>query len=280
VNRKGMVLVLTFIIMVTLTVITASFLYMTSVQTKGAGYVLASSRALWLAEAGIQKAVWYLKTPVASGGKGENWVTSATTEDLGAGSYTLEVERWDWALAEHSSTASASSTSGKQAAGFAIDGSDTTYWQSASRPSVATPQYITVTFPYELSINKTRFFVPKNYSTRTPMDYMWQVSSDDKTYKTVVTKTNNSATDVTDEFAVAADVQYLRLRVTRISANSGVRIATLEALGSKITSLGTASLMNRKIERTVAIHDGQAVVADKISTAYDQLDWNEIVPAL
>jgi len=275
-----MVLVLTFIIMVTLTVITASFLYMTSVQTKGAGYVLASTRALWLAEAGIQKAVWYLKTPLASGGKGENWVTSATTENLGAGSYTLEVESWDWALSAHSAAASASSTSGKQAAGLAIDGSDTTYWQSASRPSVGTPQYITVTFPYGLSINKTRFFVPKNSSTRAPKDYMWQVSSDNITYKTVVTKTNNSETDVTDEFAVAADVQYLRLRVTRVSANSGVRVSTLEALGSKVTSIGTASLMNRKIERTVAIHDGKVAVADGNSTAYDQRDWNEIVPAL
>jgi Tfp pilus assembly protein PilX len=275
-----MVLILTFIIMITLTVITASFLYMTSVQTKGSGYGIASSRALWLAEAGIQKAVWNLKTPVASGGKGENWVTSATTENLGAGSYTLKVERWDWSLASHNATVTASSSAASHAAGLAIDNSATTYWQSSARPSVGTPQYITVTFPYKLTINKVRFIVPTASASRRPVDYTWQVSPDNVTYTTVVTKTNNNVNDVTHEFTAVSNVKYLRLRVTRISANAGVIIATLEAIGAKITSTGTVSVMNRKIERTMAIHDGLVVVADGAPTAYNQIDWNEIVPAI
>jgi Tfp pilus assembly protein PilX len=275
-----MVLILTFIIMITLTVITASFLYMTSVQTRGAGYGIAGSKALWLAEAGIQKAIWNLKTPVASGGKGEDWITSSTKEDLGSGSYTLKVERWDWCLGSHDTDASASSSAANHGAGLVTDNSNTTYWQSASKPSDKIPQYVTITFPRKLTINKVRFLVPAGSSTRAPRDYTWQVSADDITYRTVVTKTNNSASDVTNEFTAAADVKYLRFSVTRITANSGVRVAALEAIGAKITSTGTMNVMNRKIERTVAVHDGRVTVADGSSTAYDQIDWKEIVPAI
>ncbi|MFA5117253.1 MAG: discoidin domain-containing protein [Candidatus Omnitrophota bacterium] len=279
-NRKGMVLILTFIIMITLTVITASFLYMTSVQTRGAGYGIAGSKALWLAEAGVQKAIWNLMTPLASGGKGEDWITSSTTENLGAGSYTLKVERWDWCLAAHDSAVTASSSAANHGADRVTDNSDTTYWQSASKPSDKKPQYVTVTFPRKLTINKVRFLVPAKASSRAPRDYTWQVSADNITYTTVVTKNNNSSSDVTNEFSAAADVKYLRLSVTRVTANSGVRVASVEAIGAKITSTGTMSVMNRKISRTVAVHDGRVTVADGLSRAYDQIDWKEIVPAI
>ena len=77
-KEKGAVLILTFIMMTTLTAITVAFLYMSSTQLKGSGYDVASSKALWLAEAGIQKAIWNLKTPVGSGGQGENWTTPSS----------------------------------------------------------------------------------------------------------------------------------------------------------------------------------------------------------
>lgn len=255
-TQKGAILLLTFIIMVTLIGVTVAFLYMLSVRTKASGYDLASSKALWLAEAGLQKAMWNLKTPVAQGGQGKNWTTTGTTENLGSGSYTMVVERWDFALASHSSSASASSENGSYTAAKAIDGSDSTYWQSGSKPTGGNPQWIKITFPRQLSINKARFYLSSASSQQRPKSYTWQVSTDDSTYTTVKTVTSNSSTDVTDTFAVSANVKYLKLNVTDVGGgSSGVIIATLEALGVKVTSTGTVSGLSRKVEQTGVITD-------------------------
>ncbi len=271
--KRGTVLILTFIVMVTLTAITAAFLYMTSTQLKGSGYDVASSKALWLAEAGLQKAIWYLKTPTGSGGQGEGWTTAGTTENLGAGSYTIVVERWDFALAANGTSASASSSNGSNVAANAIDGNDSTYWQSRNKPSPGNSEEIIITFPYTLTINKVRFLVPAGSSQQAPKDYTWQVSSDGVSYTIVASRNSNNDSDVTDTFTAASNVNYLKLNVTKIGGGSqGVRIATLEAIGSKITSTGTVSVMNRKIAQTV-------VADDATQTAADEIDWNEIVPA-
>ncbi|MBU4590246.1 MAG: hypothetical protein KKG01_04915 [Candidatus Omnitrophica bacterium] len=59
--KRGAVLIMTFIVMAALTAITIAFLYMTSIQTKGSGYDIDSSKALWLAEAGLQEAFYTLQ---------------------------------------------------------------------------------------------------------------------------------------------------------------------------------------------------------------------------
>ena len=100
------------------------------------------------------------------------------------------------------------------------------------------------------------------------------MSSDGINYTTVKDVKNNSNTDRTDEFSATTNVNYLKLNVTKIGGGSdGVRIATLETIGSKITSTGTVSVMNRKLVRTV-------VVDDATQTAAEEIDWNEIVPAI
>jgi len=280
-NRRGVVLILTFIILTTLTVIVVAFLSLTSIQIKAGGYDIVSQKALWLAEAGIQKAIWDLKTPIGSGGQGENWITFGTTENLGGGNYMMVVERWDFALAANGSSATASSNQGTNVAGNAIDGNDTTYWESTAQPSVGNPQEIVISFSYPLTINKVRFFVP-NGTEYTPKNYTWEVSTNGVSYTTVVTANNNSARDVTDTFSAAANVNYLKLKVTVvgiITPPAGppgvprVNIATLEAIGSKITSTGTVSGLKRKITQTV-------VADDATQTAFDEIDWNEIVPAI
>jgi len=260
--------------MAALTAITAAFLSMVSIQTKGGGYDMLNHKALWLAEAGLQKAVWNLKTPVVSGGRGENWTTTGTTENLGSGTYNIKVERWDWALAANGATASASSSATDKPAGNAFDGNDTTYWQSASKPLPSSPEYITVTFPYRLTMNKVRFLVPPGSSQQSPKDYDWQVSINGITYTTVLSQTGNNATDVTDEFSAVSNVAYLRLRVTKVGGGfSGVIVSTLEAIGAKVSSTGSVGAFNRKIEQTV--------VADETTqTASNERDWNEIVPAI
>ena len=277
-DRKGAVLILTFIIMIALTAIAVGFLYMISMQTKGSGYDISSNKALWIAEAGLQKAIWNLKTPSGSGGQGEDWATIGTAENIGDGSYTMVVERWDFALSDNDATVSASSDNGSDVAANAIDSNDLTYWESELKPTPddpdKPPQEIIITFPYTLTINKVRFLVPSGSSQQCPKDYEWQVSSDGASYTTVVSAKNNVSTDVTDEFTAETNVNYLKLYVTKIGGGStGVRIATLETIGSKVTSTGTVDALNRKIEQTV-------VSDDATETAYDEIDWNEIVPAI
>ncbi len=268
-TKRGAVLLMTFIIMATLSAIGVGFLYMISIQLRGSAYDVASSKAFWLAEAGLQKAVWNLKTPVGSGGQGEDWTTAGTTEDLGDGDYTMVVERWDWALAANSAAASASSENGDYLAINAIDGDDDSYWQSGSKPTPGNPQEIIITFPYALTINKVRFYLPSGSSQQRPKEYSWQVSSDDLSYTTVASDSNNSDTEVTDEFTAETNVSYLKLEVTKVGGGpEGVIIATLEAIGSKVTSTGTADVMNREIEQTVAVDD-------LTQTAYNERDWNE-----
>ena len=272
-RENGAVLILTFIVMAALIAITAAFLSMASVQLKGSGYDVVSSKALWLAEAGLQKAVWYLETPVGSGGYGEDWTTAGTTETLGNGSYTMVVARWDFALAANDASSSTSSENGSYVAANAIDGNDLTYWQSTNKPVPGNSEEIIITFPSILTINKVRFLVPPGSSQQAPKDYTWGVSSDGINYTTVVSCNNNNNTDVTDTFTAVYSVKYLKLNIAKIGGDSGgAIIATLEAIGSKITSLGTVSVMNRKIEQT-------AVADDATQTAADEIDWNEIVPA-
>jgi hypothetical protein len=269
-NKKGMVLLLVFIVMATLTAITVAFLYMSSTQLKGSGYDVASNKALWLAEAGVQKAIWNLKTPVGSGGQGEDWTTAGTAEILGNGSYTMVVDRWDFALAANGSSASAISQQGGNKPAKAIDGNDGTFWQG-NTPTMANPQDIIITFPYTLTINKVRFLA--STSARRPKDYSWQVSTDGINYTSVLSIVDNTSLDVTNTFTAVPNVKYLKLQITANGGGSGVRIATLEAIGSKITSTGTVSVMNRKVAQTVVADDVTQIAADEI-------DWNEIVPAI
>lgn len=85
-RRIGAVLLLTLIIMTFLAAITVAFLYITITQTRGTGYDIASSRGLWLAEAGLQQAIYKLKNDAL-------YRANPTTinANLGRGSYSVSV---------------------------------------------------------------------------------------------------------------------------------------------------------------------------------------------
>jgi cytoskeletal protein CcmA (bactofilin family) len=87
-GEKGAVLLLTFVVMVTLCAIAISFLYMISVQTRGSGYDIVSSKALWLAEAGIQQVLYRLKNDA-------NYRNNPTAVNgtLGDGTYSVSVSK-------------------------------------------------------------------------------------------------------------------------------------------------------------------------------------------
>lgn len=88
-TNKGIVLILTFIIMATLTAIVAAFLFMTSIQTKASGFDMTYAKALWLADAGLQQALYTLKNDVnyqnnptiLSGSLGEGTYSVSATKD-------------------------------------------------------------------------------------------------------------------------------------------------------------------------------------------------------
>lgn len=87
-DRKGVVLILTFIIMATLTAIVTAFLFMTSVQTKASGFDMTYAKALWLADAGLQQALYTLKNDVS-------YQNNPTTINgsLGEGTYLVSVNK-------------------------------------------------------------------------------------------------------------------------------------------------------------------------------------------
>ena len=87
-NEKGVVLILTFIIMTALAAMVVAFLFMTSVQTRGTGYDISSAKALWVAEGGIQQVMYKLNTD-------STYRATPTTVNgnLGNGSYSVTVTR-------------------------------------------------------------------------------------------------------------------------------------------------------------------------------------------
>ena len=90
-NKKGTVLLLTFIVMVTVTAIAVSFLYLISVQTKAGGYDIASHKALWVAEAGLQQAIRQLKND--SNFRNDPSSQSPLTGSVGDGGYSVTVSK-------------------------------------------------------------------------------------------------------------------------------------------------------------------------------------------
>jgi len=271
-DHRGSILVVTLAVMLLLVSLVGGFLFAAGTFILHSGWEETDAQALWLAEAGLHKAVWNLKTPAGSGGQGENWTTAGTTEALGNDSYTMVVARWDFALAANGSSASDNPSQPSPAKGpaKAIDGDDGTHWESRSEPDGADPQDLIVTFPYALTINKVRFLATA--TDRTPEDYTWAVSADGLSYTTVVTVSGNSATDKTDAFVAQSNVTSLRLRVTE--AEKRIRIATLETLGSRITatgSIGASDPLTRTVAQTVVADDG----SPENQRAYVQTDWVE-----
>jgi len=82
-NQKGMALLTTLIFVFVLVSLAVALLTMTSNDTKLSTLQKESTRAFYLAETGIDKALWYLNTPVDLGGKDKyNWRPTLFKEEL------------------------------------------------------------------------------------------------------------------------------------------------------------------------------------------------------
>lgn len=77
-NQKGMALLTTLIFVFILVTFGVALLTMTSNDIKLSALQRDSTEAFYIAEAGIDKALWYLNTPEDNGGKGLDWRTNNT----------------------------------------------------------------------------------------------------------------------------------------------------------------------------------------------------------
>lgn len=89
-NEKGN-LILTFILLVSASAILLSFLYIITGRTRDIASEQNRAKAFYIAEAGLQKAIWYLSAPTGIGGRGSSWRTGGLTEIFAGGQYSLIV---------------------------------------------------------------------------------------------------------------------------------------------------------------------------------------------
>jgi len=87
---KGNIMI-TFLLISVLALIIFSLFFMLSGKLKGSSAEALRTKALYIAEAGVHKAIWYLTTPSSQGGKGSAWRTGGLNEAFGEGSYTMMV---------------------------------------------------------------------------------------------------------------------------------------------------------------------------------------------
>jgi formylmethanofuran dehydrogenase subunit C len=93
INNRGNILVI-FIILIVLSISLFSFISLIGTRLKESGVKVKDSAAFYAADAGLNKAIWYLATPVSQGGKGLDWRVSASWESFGAGGYRFTIANW------------------------------------------------------------------------------------------------------------------------------------------------------------------------------------------
>ncbi|MFC1559546.1 hypothetical protein ACFL4F_00395 [Candidatus Margulisiibacteriota bacterium] len=89
-RSKGNVL-LVFMMLIGLSFIVFTVASVVTTRVKEAGGKVARSKSFYIAEAGLQKAAWYLATDPGSGGFGSDW-RGTTTEAFGAGTFSITVQ--------------------------------------------------------------------------------------------------------------------------------------------------------------------------------------------
>jgi len=87
-GRKGFILIMSVILLLSITVIAASFIALVTTRTRAASSGLDSAKAFWLAEAGIQQAAYRLKTDAAYRDTPTN-----ITGSLASGTYAVTVSK-------------------------------------------------------------------------------------------------------------------------------------------------------------------------------------------
>ncbi|MGE0268663.1 MAG: hypothetical protein AB7S78_09455 [Candidatus Omnitrophota bacterium] len=85
-RKRAATMLLTLIFMVFLTVVASAYISLVMSNTKLLDAQTDTVRAFYFAEAGLNKAVWYLQTTAPDGSTDGSWRTSAYPADPGPGS--------------------------------------------------------------------------------------------------------------------------------------------------------------------------------------------------
>jgi len=91
-KRKGFMIPMFFILTIALVAIVGSVTFLTTTSVRNMGSIVDNQKVLYITEAGINKAIWYLTTPAEEGGMGIDWRTEGATEEFGGGSYLIKVQ--------------------------------------------------------------------------------------------------------------------------------------------------------------------------------------------
>jgi len=89
--KNGNILIV-FILLVALSIIVTSFLFFIGGGLRGTTGTLNYVKALYIAEAGLNKAIWYFLTSPSQGGQGTTWKPSGFSESYGGGQYTFSIQ--------------------------------------------------------------------------------------------------------------------------------------------------------------------------------------------
>lgn len=91
-KRKGFMIPMFFVLVIALAAIVGGVTIVTTTGIRNIGQRVEAEKALYIAEAGLNKAIWNLTVPVEEGGMGLTWRTAGVTEEFAGGSYTMIVE--------------------------------------------------------------------------------------------------------------------------------------------------------------------------------------------
>jgi formylmethanofuran dehydrogenase subunit C len=89
-KNKGNLLV-TFILLIGLSAVVLSLAAFIAIRLQETGFKVTDKTAYYYADAGLNKAVWYLSAPSGSGGKGMSWRVTASREVFGRGDYRFSI---------------------------------------------------------------------------------------------------------------------------------------------------------------------------------------------
>ena len=212
-EEKGVILILTFIILVTLTVIVLAFASMISDEIGSTGVGLMNMKTFYIAEAGLAKARWELTAGRETAGFGEEDISfgagtyTFTTTDNGDNTITIISEGYipddinpvarrrvseknipiTFTNLSLSATASASSVQGPNMADRAIDGDSGTSWKS----NVKNGSWLKLDFSSSITFDRITF-------DGTKIDtYAIMYSGDDIVYQAVTNPVESPAGTIT-----------------------------------------------------------------------------------
>lgn len=263
-NQRGAVLLATFIILLTLTVILAAVTFRVRYEIKSTSTALLDRKAFYIAEAGLAKARWALTTDGQAVGWSETGTSfgggtfTVTTTDNGDGTYTIVSDGYvpddtnplarrrvqeknipvsgaaptNLSLA---ATAGASSEKGGNTADKANDGSNGSQWKADGTPSVAAPEWLSMDFGSAATFDKVTFDEPAGNEITA---YEIQYSSNGSSWSAVSNAVESVSGSVTTVTFDSVSARYHRIYITA----STKKDPGIKEFESYDTSTGAATL--------------------------------------